>query len=197
MPKGIPLTKEELSNRRREIFEAAVHLFLEKGFQETSMREIAEAAGIGKSSLYDYFETKDDILLFVLEEGTLILTNQAQAIAHLPIPAEARLRQIMERQMDFFQVNKNLYLKLTLEIQRLKPESQKRIQERRYAYQDLVRAIIEEGIRNGSFRKVNALISARLLINSLLSILFTTRPTGDVQEMFNETMHIILHGIQA
>jgi AcrR family transcriptional regulator len=54
MPKGIPLTEEEQARRRKEIFHASVHLFLSKGFNETSMR-IAEAAGIGKSTLYDYF----------------------------------------------------------------------------------------------------------------------------------------------
>ena len=96
MPKGIPLTEEEQANRRHEIFNAAVDLILKKGFQETSMREIAEAAGMGKSSLYDYFKTKDEILMFVIEEEGLIVMNQAQAIARLNIPPEARLKQILE-----------------------------------------------------------------------------------------------------
>ena len=38
MPKGTPLTEEELAKRRHEIFHQVVHVFLEKGFQETSMR---------------------------------------------------------------------------------------------------------------------------------------------------------------
>ena len=37
MPKGIPLTEEEQFRRRKEIFDASVHLFLDKGFNETSM----------------------------------------------------------------------------------------------------------------------------------------------------------------
>ena len=68
MPKGIPLTDEELDRRRHEIFDRSVDLFFEKGFRETSMREIAEAAGMGKSSLYDYFETKDEILVWAVED---------------------------------------------------------------------------------------------------------------------------------
>ena len=43
MPKGIPLTAEELDRRRHEIFNVAVKIFAEKGFNESSMREIAEA----------------------------------------------------------------------------------------------------------------------------------------------------------
>jgi AcrR family transcriptional regulator len=196
MPKGIPLTEEEQANRRREIFNAAVNLILEKGFQETSMREIAEAAGMGKSSLYDYFKTKDEILMFVIEEEGLIVINQAQAIACLDIPPEARLKQILEMQLDFLQANNNLLLQLSVESQRLKPESQKRIRERRYEYQDLVAAIIQEGISKGCFRPVNALNAARLLVNSMISILYTTRPTGSAEEMLDEMVEIFLNGIK-
>jgi AcrR family transcriptional regulator len=196
MPKGIPLTEEEQSNRRREIFNAAVHLILTKGFQETAMREIAEAAGMGKSSLYDYFQTKDEILVFVIEEESINLTKQAQEIARLNLSPEARLKQIMELELNFMRANKNLLSRLGAEAQRLKPESQKRIQERRYAYQDLVGAIIQEGIAQGCFRQVNTLLAARLLINSLISVLYTTRPTGSVETMLNETVEIFLNGIK-
>ncbi len=123
MPKGTPLTEEELSNRRREIFNAAVHLFLEKGFQETSMREVAEAAGMGKSSLYDYFKTKEEILVFVMEEQTSRLTQAAQAIASAAIPPDARLRQIMELDLHYLQANTNLLTRLSAEAQRLTPVS--------------------------------------------------------------------------
>ena len=196
MPKGIPLTEEEQANRRRQIFTAAANLILEKGFQETSMREIAEAAGMGKSSLYDYFKTKDEVLVFVIEEKSLILMNQVQAIAYLDIPPAARLRQILAVELSFWQANNNLFLRLGAEVQRLKPESQKGIRERRYAYQDLVAAVIQEGISEGCFRQVNALNAARLLINSLVSVLYTSRPTGSAEEMLNEMVEIFLNGIR-
>jgi TetR/AcrR family transcriptional regulator, cholesterol catabolism regulator len=195
MPKGIPLTAAEQVQRRREIFAAAVNLFLSQGFQETSMRAIADAARVGKSTLYDYFQTKDEILLFVLEEAMLQLTGQAQAIVCQDIPADQRLRRIMELDLDFLQANKNFYLRLNAEVSRLKLESQKRIQEQRYAFQDLVRGVIEEGIRAGNFRKVDPLLAARLLINSLGSVVFTSRPTGDLQDMFAQAVGIFFNGI--
>ena len=85
---------------------------------------------------------------------------------------------------------------MSAEAQRLHLERQKRIQEQRYAYQDLVRALVEEGIAQGCFRKVDALLAARLLINTLLSVLFTSRPTGSAQEMLDEAVDIFLRGIK-
>ncbi|MEW6030673.1 MAG: TetR/AcrR family transcriptional regulator [Chloroflexota bacterium] len=197
MPKGIPLTEEEQAKRRREIFDASVSIFLKKGFQETTMREIAEVAGMGKSSLYDYFKTKDEILVFVFEEELNDLTSRAQSIALQNVSADKRLRQIMEMHLEFLVENKSLFMKLSLEVQRLRLESQKRIQNGRYAYQDLIRGLIEEGIREGAFRKVNPLLTARLIVHTMAPVVFASRPTGTPQEMLKETMDILFNGVRA
>lgn len=195
MPKGIPLTEEEQSRRRHEIFHAAVHLFLKQGFHETSMRQIAKAAGIGKSTLYDYFPTKDDILVFTVEDEIIEALEHAKGIASQSLKAEKKLRQIMRMQMGFLEENKQLLLKLSFESQRLKAESQERIQEKRHVYQDLVRGIIEEGIRNGEFRKINPLLAARTLLLLLTSVIYTTRPTGSPEAMLRDTMDIFFSGV--
>lgn len=196
MPKGIPLTEEELAKRRHEIFHQVVNVFVKKGFHETSMREIAEAAGLGKSTLYDYFKTKDEILVYFFEDQLNDLTNEAQEVALQNLSADKRLRQVMEIYIESLQANKNLFLKLTQESQRLKPQSQKQVQEKRYAYQDLVRALIDEGIREGIFRKVNSLLAARLLISGMSSVIYGTRSTGTPQEMLRETLDIFFKGFE-
>jgi len=197
MPKGTPLTEEEQDKRRHKIFHKVVNVFLKKGFQETSVRKIAEAAGLGKSTLYDYFKTKDDILLYFFEDQLNDLTKAAQKIALQNISADKRLSQIMKAHLEFLQANKSLFMKLTLESQRLKLESQKQIQNKRHAYQDLVRGLIEEGICEGAFRKVDPLLASRMLINTMVPVVFTSRPTGTAQEMMEETIDIFLNGLRA
>lgn len=195
MPKGIRLTAAEQAGRRREIFAATVGLVLQKGFHETSMREIAAAAGLGKSTLYDYFQSKDDILTFVIEEATHEVAQRAQAIACLDLPPDERLRRIMQMHMAYMQANESLLLRLSAEVQRLGTESRRCIQQQRYAYQDLVASVIQEGIARGCFRRVTPLHAARLLVNSLLSVLYTSRPTGGAEEMLDEAVDIFLKGI--
>ncbi len=196
MPKGIPLTEEEQAKRRHEIFHQVVNLFLKKGFQETSMREIAEAAGLGKSTLYDYFKTKEEILVYFFEDSFNDLTEAAQTLAMQNISADKRLRQVMEMYLENMQTNKHLFLKLTLESQRLKLDSQKQIQGNRHAFQDLIRALIEEGIREGVFREVNALLAARLLISAISPVIFGSRFTGTPKDMLKDTLDIFFKGIE-
>lgn len=196
MPKGIPLTEEEQAKRRHEIFHQVVNIFVKNGFHETSMREIAEAAGLGKSTLYDYFKTKDEILIYFFEDQLNDLTDEAQKIALQNLSADKRLCQIMEKYLESLQANKSLFLKMMQEAQSLKPADQKQVQEKRHAYQDLVRALIDEGIREGVFRKVNSLLAARLLISSISSVIYGSRPTGTLEEMLKETLDIFFKGIE-
>jgi len=196
MPKGIPLTKEEQEKRRHEIFHQVARIFLKKGFQETSMQEIAQATGLGKSTLYDYFRTKDEILIYFFEDQLNDMTTEAQKIALQNIPADKRLRQIMEKYLESLLANKNLFLKLMQESQRLKPESQKSVQQKRHAYQDLVCALIDEGIREGVFRNINSLLAARLLVSGISPIVFGSRFAGKPDEMLNELLDIFFKGIE-
>lgn len=197
MPKGIPLTEEEQVRRRKEIFNASVHLFLDKGFNETSMREIAEAAGIGKSTLYDYFSSKDDILLSFVEDELQRLTDGARTIAKQNIGAQEKLRRMMFAYMDYLATNEAFYMKLSLEVQRLAQQSLERIQRKRHSLQDMLRGIIDEGIQEGCFRSVNSLLATRVMFNALTPAVYTTRPSGSRQQMMEEAFNLMLKGIQA
>ena len=137
MPKGIPLTEEEQQRRRKEIFDASVHLFLEKGFHETSMREVAKAAEVGKSTLYDYFKSKDEILVSYFEDEIVKITQRAQEIMQQDHGVTEKLKKIMLMHMKYLVENKHTFLKLSVESQRLSIESQGQIQAKRHAYQDI------------------------------------------------------------
>ncbi len=60
---------------KEKIFEASLDLFAQNGFDAVSMREIAEAVGIKKASLYSHFSGKDELLEKLIEYPTIRLTN--------------------------------------------------------------------------------------------------------------------------
>jgi TetR/AcrR family transcriptional regulator, cholesterol catabolism regulator len=197
MPKGIPLTEQELDRRRHQIFNASVHVFLEKGFQETTMQEIAEAAGMGKSTLYDYFKTKDEILFSVVEDEIYDLTELAKKIAAQELPAAEKLKQVMRAHLEHLREQKDFYSKLMFEVQRLGSEDQQRLQAKRHAYQDLLCSLIEQAIREGTFRPVTPLLATRILLSLLSPAVFTSRPTGTPEQMMDEAIQIFYRGVMA
>ena len=63
---GWKMTKSLMSRKRQlvqdAIYDAAIELFAKKGFDETTVEEVADAAGISRRSFFRYFESKDDLL---------------------------------------------------------------------------------------------------------------------------------------
>jgi AcrR family transcriptional regulator len=55
-------------NKKRQIVEAATHVFARKGYAAARIIEVAEAAGVGKGTIYEYFRSKEDLFFAVFEE---------------------------------------------------------------------------------------------------------------------------------
>lgn len=197
MPKGIPLTDLELASRRQEIAHIAMQLFIKQGFSETSMREIGDAAGVGKSTLYDYFPSKDEILIFYVVNEVAEMTARAAEVMAMDLDESDKMRLIMRRQMEYIIANKAEYLKMTFETQRLSFESQQRIQVSRHAYQDMLCALVEQGIQRGHFRPVKPLLVVRTLFSLMTTAVFTTRPTGTLEEILDDVFDLIFKGLEA
>ena len=66
--RGVPTQIKNVNlieKRRRQIIDAAVRLFIEKGFHKTTTRQIAASAGLASGSMYEYVASKEDILYLV------------------------------------------------------------------------------------------------------------------------------------
>ncbi len=159
------------------------------------MQEIAEAAGMGKSTLYDYFKTKDEILISVIEDEIYDLTQQAKVIGSQDLPAAEKLRLVMWAHLKYLLGKKDFYTKLMYEVQRLDIKDQQRLQVKRHAYQDLLCSLIEQASRDGVFRPVTPLLAARIILSLMTPAVFTSRPTGTPEQMMEETIDIFFQGV--
>ncbi len=195
MPKGIILTPEQQAERREEIVGVALRLIEENGFKKTSMREIAALANMGKSSLYDFFKTKDEIAVYAVEKQIIETTQKARRIiADEPSPEQC-LRRIMLNHLEVPKQYRTVLMWLNTESDYLEEEYRNRLQAIRYAYQDVLQSVIENGVAMGIFRKTDTALATRLLINSMLSIVYTSRSSTSPEKMLDETMNIFLRGI--
>jgi AcrR family transcriptional regulator len=97
--------KEEL---KAKILEAARSLFIERGFEETSIRNIAERIEYSPTTIYLYFKDKDDIFYALHQEGFILLNQYFRALEHVSDPFE-RLKAINRAYINFALENREYY----------------------------------------------------------------------------------------
>lgn len=82
--------------RKREILEVAANLFIEKGYYDVSVEEIAQRIGIVKGTCYRYFSTKQELFFAALEVvGEKFVTGVANILEESSISVKERLKKIL------------------------------------------------------------------------------------------------------
>lgn len=98
-----PRTPEQFdvirSQRKQQIKEAALRLFARNGYANTSISKIAREVGMSKGLLYNYFSSKEDLLVSILEDAFRFAAELIEEVRTVSDPVE-RLRQVIERTLD-------------------------------------------------------------------------------------------------
>jgi len=104
-PNTRPTARTQASNRREFVLETAAGFFVRQGFNGTSIRDIAKAAGMLPGSLYYHFPSKEALLVAVFEEGVRRISDavdgaqtacRGDAWARLEAACEAHLATLLE-----------------------------------------------------------------------------------------------------
>jgi len=94
---------------RQRIIEVAQNIFKKYGFRKSTMDEIAVAAGKGKSTLYHYFKSKEDVFAAVIEKEGNTMFNELNKIIIANIECKSKLKKYITTRMSLIDKLANLY----------------------------------------------------------------------------------------
>jgi AcrR family transcriptional regulator len=149
---------QQKARRESQLLDAATHLFREKGYHNTSMQDLADALGIQKASLYYYVESKEELLLRLLERGSSLLGARIDQIYAADLSPVEKLRRVLENHAITVMEHLNLISVYIQEYRRLPPERLEEVLAERKHYERVLMRILEDGIASGDFRPVNVKI---------------------------------------
>lgn len=91
-----------MQDKKKQILDAAIHCFARKGFNATSIQEIADEIGMAKGSLYFYFKSKDDLLVSIIDYyGEMMFVQMETMTGETGFPPREKLALQFERQFRF------------------------------------------------------------------------------------------------
>lgn len=151
-PRGKAAKVSELPKRRNreaEVLQAAVTVFWKKGYPAASIQDVASEVGVLKGSLYHYIESKEALLMRVMDaahEQSMALIHE---VAAFDAPPLTKLRTYFERHVKWYLDNVEHASVFFHEWRFLTGERLEVVKERRDGYERFLRDVIEAAQRSG------------------------------------------------
>ena len=173
----------EREARSNLILDGAEKLFVEKGYVETSINDIAEAADFSRTSVYQYFASKEEIYLHILDRyGDLLTERVAQATADSsPVPVKIsrfveEFRLINREKPNFF----SLYFIQRHQVEpRLSAELRTQLNAKRRKLENVFRDFYREGIARGEVRDIDVKDASNLFFAQITGMMLLHEYYGD------------------
>ncbi len=159
------------SNKRALILESAYQLFLEKGYANTKIIDIANRAGIGKGTVYEYFDSKTTLFGQLCECKFSNHFDELDAIRGMDLSASEKLFEFLRREhksFDNVRDGNKLFPSLVVAADLLDNERiRKVITDMVIAKFELIRDVIQEGVDSGEFTPVDPSTAASVFMGAL------------------------------
>lgn len=186
---------------RERIYYAALALFTEKGYDQTSVDEIAEAADVARGTFFNHFQHKEDIISAWGEERRKRLIVYLEE--HKPVERESRLARLHECMCILAKINQEeqalTSAMLTAWVRAGRPLVEEPYVARIFA------GILADGIRTGELRStVDPDRAGAVLRDIYFGALYLWSqpsadppPSGSLEHELTARLHLFLHGITA
>src|SRR5690348_10754209 len=152
--------------RLSKLLHHAAHIFCEKGYEGSSMRDLSRAAGMSLAGLYHYFESKEELLYLIQKHAFQTIMDQARERLAGSSDPEERIRIFIENHLEYFLANKEAMSVLTHEDETLKNGRRGEIRAIKREYYRICFDLLEDLRRAGGLE-----FSGRLAVLSLFGMI--------------------------
>jgi AcrR family transcriptional regulator len=192
----IPRRRGRPGHDQDAVLSAAVRLFNERGYDATSMFDIAESLGITKSSVYHHINGKEHLLQMAVDRALDGLFEAADEVRALPVPAIERLEQLIRRSV--LVLDKRLeFVTLLLRVRGNTAVEQHALARRR-VFDGVVTDLVKQAQAEGAVRPdIDPATAARLLFGMVNSLAEWYRPRrGSAPTMADAVATIAFEGLR-
>ncbi|MEJ1922947.1 TetR/AcrR family transcriptional regulator [Microbacterium sp. KHB019] len=193
-PDQTPARRGRPGYDREQILEIAAQVFIEQGYDATSVASLASRLGLSKSALYHHFASKEEVLEVALDEALGGLEGVLSGVGDGS--ARDRLEHVL-RGAVLVLVDKLAYVTLLLRV-RGNSDVERAALERRRAFDRTVTALVRAAQAEGTVRSdIDPSVATRLLFGMVNSIVEWYRPSGGegAQELARDVLAVALNGL--
>jgi AcrR family transcriptional regulator len=193
-----PQKKSPPNNERlAEVYRTAAQIILRKGYDATSVNDIANALGMTKAGLYHYISGKKELLFDIMSFGLDELRDECVIPAHSITDASERLHFIITRHAQLVTRGQGAITILVDEITALSPAQNRKITARKRDYFDKLRATLNQLKSEGKLQDVDITTATFSILGTINWLSRWVRSDGPLtpDQIAEEIVKIVLHGL--
>ena len=181
--------------KREQIVEAASRVFAARLYHVVCMEDVAEAARVGKGTLYRYFPSKEDLYLGVVAEAFDLLIRRLESVEGEELPAPLALSRMIEAIVETFARHLPFFRLLQQGEARLFLRKKQVIRARRDRIAVGLGRVLERGAQTGVFRKVDVDLGPSMLIGLVWGTVLNHADETPAELLAQRVADFCLHGI--
>jgi len=194
-----------------EILQAAARVFARRGFDGATVREIAEEADIAEGTIYNYFESKEDLLVqlpHLVQHPLLEIADSGELMART-VEAndddEVVIKQMLQEGLQSIRQHVDIFKILLTSLPVATPEVQETyLRQIILQISGTLEMYLRRRIAEGRFRTMNPAIAARAWLGAFFTFILTQEVLPgrlvtpmDYDEVIDEVAHLLLFGVMA
>ncbi|NPV70562.1 MAG: TetR/AcrR family transcriptional regulator [Firmicutes bacterium] len=201
-----PALWDDLPEKQIQMLKAALDVFRVRGFHEAKVEDIAVAAGVGKGTIYEYFENKTDLFEQTVKYHLGRFWRQAAEYILAGSDARDKIRRIIESQAAMISGENAITFLVLNDPEPVSVELKHWAWSHRARFiHDALARIIQQGVDEGSLRPVDTCVASCFLFSMLHVMLSTYRISclepgaggTPVESIAGKVMDLLMHGLSA
>lgn len=192
------LREQKKQETHQNVLKAAVRLFSRQGFAATSMDQIAAEVNVSRSTLFNYFSSKDAIVTALAEPFESLYPQRIREICKEPATTAQRIERALAVAADYFIKYRDLNQAIYLELKRVRANEHDANKAAYREYHDAFIELLENGLEQGDVRQdIEVERMAELLTSPVSSGVYQifSRGDGDITEIFSSYAKLFIDAI--
>lgn len=136
--------RQAYDEKLARILQTAAAIFADKGYHDTSIRDISRATGVSLSGLYYYFRSKEELLYLIQDHCFSTVLEEARQVLERETDAQARLHIFIENHLRYFVNNMKEMKVLSHEARSLSGDYRRLVNAKKRAYTELCVQILSD-----------------------------------------------------
>ena len=187
----------ENGSRREIILQEAAHLFREKGYQATNLRELARRSGIQGGSIYHHFSSKQEILFQLMDQTMSDMIKRLCSrleTAHSPL---GKLREVIRFHIEYHVTGPDKTYITDDELRNLEADNYLKVVAKRDRYQKIIEDIFTNGQAFDNWQLMEPKLYTRALIKMCAGVATWFKPEGElsIEQIAEAYTNLICNGL--